>query len=768
MKICEIRNISILRGTFLGDAPWTTHFAFFLSLFVIIPITLLIAYLTVALIFKKTKRAATGLPKMQEIHEAIHQGAKTYLFRQSRYLAATLAVLFIPVAITGLDLHEIPLTGFFLTGVIFIIGSASSFLAGYVGMHAATLANVRVVMAIRDKSPNEGFKLGYYAGTITGILNISNFILGIWVLFLLTDMNIYLLVSYDFGASVTALFSQVGGGIFTKSADVGADLLGKIEVGIPEDDPRNPAVIADNVGDNVGDCAGRGADFFESASSEVVGGMILGMSVFILTGEPVFILLDMLYIALGIYPTLLCMRFLDIPIEENPSRVVWINFLIAMVVNIGINLVINVLLLGPLGIFIFFAGFLGLISSTLTIFVTLYYTDERRPPTKRIMSESRTGAATNVLAGLSTGFKATLFPVMIYGITLLLAGLCGYIYGESFFELQLANNPINLFGSPISRSYYTFIFTVWGMNAASASASMMIGVILSFDTFGPIMDNAAGLTEMASSETTPELRAKLDLLDATGNSTKAIAKGFALLCAAFASIVLFQNYMLNTQHLAETISGPISSEQLQNIFAYLHLSNPAQIIGIIIGVAIPVVFSSFCISAVGEGASLVADESRRQFLEVEGVATGKIKPDYNRLVDICTKQSIRKMFLPVAFILAVPLLSGILLGPFFVASILVGTLAGCLIIGIAFSISGGAMDNAKKGIESGKFGGKGTNAHKAAVVGDTVGDPLKDTAGPSLNIVLTTINTMALTFVPLFIMTGWLWPVLQAFIFTNV
>ncbi|MHA1732961.1 MAG: sodium-translocating pyrophosphatase [Promethearchaeota archaeon] len=774
MELKNIDDVEKLREAIWGGGgSWAGNPYFFFSLFVLIPATLVVGYAAVVVIARKLTRANRGLPRMQEVHEAIAAGARAYLAREARYLYVTLAVLGVPVSLTGWSLHSVPALGVLFSGVIFLVGASSSFLAGYTGMRAATLANVRVVMAVRDGTPNDGFKMGYHAGAITGILNIVNFILGIWIIFLLTNANIYLMISYDFGASVTALFAQVGGGIFTKSADVGADLLGKLDLGIPEDDPRNPAVIADNVGDNVGDCAGRGADFFESASSEVVGGFILGIAVFIVTGNPIFILVDMTLIATGVFSTLACMKFLDVPLGDNPSRVVWVNFLAAMGINVVLNFTITVAFLGPAGLWLFLASLFGLLSSIFTVFVTIHFTDIGHKPTKRIMDESRTGPATSVLSGLSVGFRSTFFPVLIFSATFIVAGLCGYAYAELARSALISAGSsvgettitLDVFGNPVSPVYFDFIFVVWGINTASASASMMIGVILSFDTFGPIVDNAAGISEMAGDETTQELRDNLDLLDATGNTTKAIAKGYALLCAGFASVVLFQNYLFNLQTIGPTIGGNFPPGTFDNVFTSVQISNPILMLGVVLGISIPFIFSSYCLSAVSEGATVVVKEARHQYYLAEAQDSEDARPDYKACVDIATTHAIKRMILPVALIVGIPLLTGLFFGPFFIAALLVGNLAGCLVLGISFSISGGAMDNAKKGIESGIHGGKGSVAHKASVIGDTVGDPLKDTAGPSMNIVLTTINTLALTFLPLFVLTAWLSPFLQMFSF---
>lgn len=760
--LMQLEDVVQLQDLLRQPNAWSENLAFFLSFYVIIPISMAVAFGSVVLIFRKINKATTGLPKMEEIHKAIKDGAKTYLKHQMRYLFIALAILFVPVGLTGINLFPVPIVGFFLLGAIFIVGSMSSMAAGYIGMDAATRANVRVVMAVKD-DPNEGFKLAYYAGMITGLLNIVNFIIGIWLILVVSEMNVYILISYNFGASVSALFAQVGGGIFTKSADIGADLVGKIEAGIPEDDARNPAVIADNVGDNVGDCAGRGADLFESASSDAVGGLLLGTTIFLMTGQPIFVIRNILVLILGIYSTIICVRFLTVPIKDNPTKVVWIVFLVATVVNMGVLLVLNLLSHGPAGIYLFLAALFGLLSAILSVFFALYYTDIKYRPTHFIMENSTTGPATNVLAGLAGGFESTFLPALVFGISIVFASLCGYLYAvEVYPATAAAMNGTDLLGNPLNETQFCFILAVWGMNTASVSGDTMISVILSFDTFGPIMDNAAGITEMVGDEAPPELREKLDLLDATGNTTKAIAKGFALICGGFSSIVLTQNFLLTTRNLSRTIPSHISSTDMENIMGFLDLSNPLIVFGVLLGVSVPFLFSALCIRAVSKGAMSMVKEVRRQFKEIPGILTGENKPDYNRSIEICTATAIRMMGLPVLVIIAIPLGSGILLGPFFVAGVLIGNLIGCILVGIMMTLGGAAFDNAKKGIESGLFGGKNTPTHHAAIVGDTVGDPLKDTAGPSMNIVITTVNTMALNFVPIFIMTGWLWPLLQA------
>ncbi|GAB4310405.1 MAG: sodium-translocating pyrophosphatase [Promethearchaeota archaeon] len=754
----DVEKLREVLSTGLANNP-----SFFVGLYVVVPVSLVVSYLAVVLVFKKINAANAGLPKMREIHYAIKQGAKTYLARQGRYLLTMLVVLFFPVGFTGWSLFsEAPWAGFILTGGVFMLGSLSSYAAGYIGMDAATRANVRVVMAV-EREPSEGFALGYYAGMITGLLNISNFILGIWVIFLVSEYNLYVMIGYGFGASVSSLFAQVGGGIFTKSADVGADLVGKIEVGIPEDDPRNPAVIADNVGDNVGDCAGRGADLFESASSDAVGGLILGTTIFIMVGDPFFIIRDMLFLVTGMYSTLICTLFLGASFKDSPTRPVWIVFSAATAINAAVTLSFS-FVHGLAGLYLFLASALGLMSAILSVFIALYYTDIKYRPTLDIAESSTTGPATNVLSGLATGFEATFLPILVFGLTAVLSSYCGFKYAELTYPVVEARfGGLDLLGNPLNRSFYYFVMAIWGLNTASVSGDTMISVILSFDTFGPIMDNAAGITEMAGDEASPELRRMLDKLDATGNTTKAVAKGFALICGGFSSIVLFQNFLINTRNLAGVVSGPIPVENLRNAVNFLDVSNPTIVFGVLLGVALPFLFSALCLRAVSKGSNTVVKEVRRQFKEIPGLREGTGKPDYDRCIDICTRQAIHSMIGPVLLVISLPLGTGILFGPFFVAALLVGNLIGCLLLGVFMTLGGAAFDNAKKGVEGGLFGGKGTEVHHATVVGDTVGDPLKDTAGPSMNIVITTVNTLSLTFVPVFIMTGWLWNVLAGF-----
>ena len=624
-------------------------------------------------------------------------------------------------------------------------------------MIAATKTNILVVEASID-DPNEGFKLAYYGGMITGILNISMFVLGIWLLLILTNNNIYLMISYDFGASVAVLLAQVGGGIFTKSADMGADLVGKYEMNIKEDDPSNPAVIADLVGDNVGDCAGRGADLFESASSDAIGGMILGLTLFLFIGDPIFIISDLTLISLGMFSLFFTRLFLKIDFN-NPSRSIWRVFVASTVFNVFILLIVNLLLFGPLGILLFFSSVIGLISVFIAIIFTIYYTSIEYKHTKKVAEASQDGPSINIISGLSAGYSSIFFPLIIFGIAVLGSYLFGYYYGYIYYTEMMDSRATDIFGNKINIMIFLIAFGIWGVNMASVSSDIIISTILSFDTFGPIVDNSAGIVEIGGDEAPEGLRENLDKLDAVGNTTKAVAKGVALICGGLSSIVMFFAFLLSTHTLASTSQLPsiIPDNKLSNIFYNISLYNPLILMGILIGFVLPIIFSAKILKAVQKGSMLMVREVRRHFKEIPGLRERKAEPDYDSCINISAKNALRNMLQPVLIIISITIFVGILFGPMVVAGLLIGNLIECLIFGLFMSIGGASFDNAKKGIEAGLFGVKGSFAHKAAIIGDTVGDPLKDTAGPSMNILITTVNTMAITFLPIFIMTGFLY-----------
>ncbi|MHA1793475.1 MAG: sodium-translocating pyrophosphatase [Promethearchaeota archaeon] len=733
---------------------------FYLSFFLLIPAGVISGFIAVYLIFRSLDYKVSKFKEMRKVHEYIRKGAKTYLKRQGKSLIILVSLLFIPVGLTGASFLENGILATIITGSVFALGSLSSLFAGYISMDAATRANILVVEAASVKTI-KGFKKGFYAGMISGILNMTIFVMGIWLIFIVTHGNVNLIVGYSFGASTASLLAQVGGGIFTKSADMGADLVGKFEFGIDEDDPRNPAIIADAVGDNVGDCAGRGADLFESASSDAVGGMVLGLTIFLLTGNPIFIISNITLLSTGIYASFIASRFLKTDLEKNPSKVVWVVFSVATIFNFGLLFFINLFLHGPFGYLLFISSLGGLFASLLSIIITLYYTDVKFRPTRSIAEASQSGPAINAITGLSVGFESILFPAVVFGGAIIIAYIFGNLYGEQMFLELEGINPLT--GGNLDKDLFVFIFSIWGINMASVSSDMLISTILSFDTFGPIMDNAAGITQMVKDEGPSNMRAILDKLDATGNTTKAIAKGFALVCGGFSSIVLFQTFVLDAGTLAETIPTSFSGLTTVEMIKMLDVTHPIIILGLMLGVILPFVFSSMVIKAVSKGATYMVKEVRRQFNEIIGLKDGKAAPDYNRCIDISAKAALKNMLAPVLLIIISPVVFGILFGPFALGALLIGNLIGCLIVGLFMTMSGGAFDNAKKSIEAGFLGGKGTPIHKASIIGDTIGDPLKDSAGPSMNIEITTVNTLALTFLPLVMMTGWLWPLFPFF-----
>ncbi|MHA1802977.1 MAG: sodium-translocating pyrophosphatase [Promethearchaeota archaeon] len=751
--IFELPVIDELRDSLFKDL--TSHPLFFVCLCIIIPLTLVFSFICLLLIFKKIKHVEKNNGKMREISNYIQRGARVYLSQQGKVLFVILAILFIPVGLTGIQFLEVPFLGFMFTGIIFLIGALSSLLAGYIGMTTATRTNILVVEASM-KDPNEGFKLAYYGGMITGILNISLFILGIWIILLLFNGNIYLIVGFSFGASVSSLLAQVGGGIFTKSADMGADLVGKYEMSIKEDDPSNPAIIADLVGDNVGDCAGRGADLFESASSDVIGGMVLGLILFIITGEPIFIIVNFTLIALGMFSLFFTTLFLKVNFNK-PSKSIWKVFISSTSLNALILFFLNIVLFGSIGIYLFLASFTGLITVFISILFTIYYTDIHYKHTRKVADASNEGPSINILAGISAGLYSTFWPILIFGVAVVISFQCGYYFGILYHESVMNNHLINIFGENVDYSFYLICFGIWGVSMASSSSDTIISTVLSFDTFGPIMDNAQGLSEMGGEEASEELKYNLNQLDAVGNTTKAISKGFALVCGGFSSIVLFLTFLINVHALAPELNTLIPKETFINIFVNLEIFKPLIIFGLLIGFTGPFLISAMILRAVEEGAKEMVQEVRRQYREIPGLKEGLSKPDYEKCINISAKSALKKLTQPIFTVLLITLSIGILFGPLVVAGYLIGNLAGCLIVGLFFSIGGASFDNAKKGIEAGLYGGKGSFAHKSAIVGDTLGDPLKDSAGPSMNIIITTINTMALTFLPLFMMTGFLW-----------
>lgn len=668
-----------------------------------------LAGIAIAFLFAyEVLRKDAGDKKMQEIANAIKEGAGAFLKRQYTTIAilsiALAVIIFLIYASSGKTSYG------WHTSIAFILGALCSSISGYVGMYISVRANSRAASAA-GRSMNEALVTALKGGAVSGILVVALSLLGVAGIFLLyggssNPLEVPLLiVGFGFGASFVALFAQLGGGIYTKAADVGADLVGKIEAGIPEDDPRNPAVIADLVGDNVGDCAGRGADLFESTAAENIGAMILGIALYNVFGI-YGIIFPLVARAFGLIASIIGIMCVRINETEDPIKGLNRGYFVASILATAGFWLSTKLLLTEYHTLFFLAGFIGILTSYAFVSITQYYTEYRYRPVKTIARASETGPATNIITGFSVALECTGIPVVVISIALLLAYFLGHATGL-----------------PDGGLYGTAVATM-GMLSTCA-------YILAMDTFGPITDNAGGIVEMSGAS--ENIRKRTDRLDAIGNTTKALTKGYAVGSAALAAFLLFSAYLTDV-HLKS-----------------VDIAKPVVFIGAMIGAVLVFVFSAFAIRAVGNAAYYIINNVRKQFKEKPGILEGKEKPDYAQAVDICTRGALKEMILPGLTVVIVPLLVGILLGPEAVgATLMIGTVAG-IILALVLNNGGGAWDNAKKFIEAGAHGGKGSFAHKAAVVGDTVGDPFKDTAGPSLHVVVKLLSTLTLVFAPLFL-----------------
>jgi K(+)-stimulated pyrophosphate-energized sodium pump len=688
----------------------------------------------------------TGTEGMRKISDAIKEGAQAFLRRQNKTIISLslvlAAVIFVLYAWVRRPNPADPVPPFELaiwTTVSFIFGAACSLIAGYVGMWISIRSNIRAASASRS-SLNSALRVALRGGAVSGLFVVAMSLLGVGGLFALLTLiksntpDIaqrvpFMIVGYGFGASFVALFAQLGGGIYTKAADVGADLVGKVEAGIPEDDPRNPAVIADLVGDNVGDCAGRGADLFESTAAENIGAMILGVALF-----PFFgingILFPLVARGFGLVASMVGIFVVKTREDADPmaalNRGYYISSFLAM---IGFAFSTWWLLDTPqhpnAWLYFTMCGLIGILTAQAFVYITQYYTEYKYRPVKWIAEASKTGPATNIISGLSVAFECTAIPTLVIS-----AAIVGSYYLGSMTGIEHAG----LFGTAVA---------TMGMLSTAA-------YILAMDTFGPITDNAGGIVEM--SQQPEEIRKKTDRLDAVGNTTKALTKGYAVGSAALAAFLLFSAYLDEVRHYApdSAMFDKITGAGIVN------LAKPEVFVGALLGAMLVMLFTALAIRAVGRAAYYVINDVRAQFKEKPGILKGTDKPDYGRSVDIVTRGALKEMVLPGLLVVGMPIAVGVIfkmfgMGAEVVASFLmVGTIAGVL-MALILNNGGGAWDNAKKYIETGMYGGKGSDAHKAGVVGDTVGDPFKDTAGPSLHVLIKLLSTITLVLAPLFL-----------------
>ena len=660
------------------------------SLIFLAPVLAVVALLFAVYKIAFVSKQDAGTDRMKEIAASINEGAKAFLFAEYKILAIFIVVLFLAI---GLFLRE----NSWITAVCFLCGALFSILAGYVGMNVATKANVRTANAARTSGMNKALSVAFSGGSVMGMCVVGLGLLGASVLYMIIG-KLGVLFGFSLGASSIALFARVGGGIYTKAADVGADLVGKVEAGIPEDDPRNPAVIADNVGDNVGDVAGMGADLFESYVGAIISAMTLGAVAFSGSKGVVF---PLVIAACGILASVIATFFVRGSEGANPHKALKMGSYISALLVVIASVILSKVMLGGFGAAIAIVS--GLVVGLVIGIVTEVYTSGDYKFVKKIAQQSETGSATTIISGTAVGMMSTWIPIVLIGLGIFLAHRFAGIYGIALAAVGMLSTT---------------------------------GITVAVDAYGPIADNAGGIAEMSGLD--HSVREITDKLDAVGNTTAAMGKGFAIGSAALTALALFVSFTQATGLTADSVA----------------LTNPNVVIGLLIGGMLPFVFSAMTMDSVSKAAYSMIEEVRRQFREIPGVMEGTTKPDYKTCVAISTTSALKEMLVPGIMAVVVPLLVGIVLGSTALAGLLAGSLVSGVMLAMFMSNAGGAWDNAKKYIEEGNHGGKGSEAHKAAVVGDTVGDPFKDTSGPSINILIKLMTVVSTVFAAIFSMNG--------------
>ena len=649
-------------------------------------VALLFAFYKIAFVSKQD----AGTERMKEIAAAINDGAKAFLFAEYKILAIFVVVLFIAI---GLGL------GSWITALCFLFGALFSILAGYIGMNVATKANVRTANAARTSGMNKALSIAFSGGSVMGMCVVGLGLLGASVLFLIFE-DTSVLFGFSLGASSIALFARVGGGIYTKAADVGADLVGKVEAGIPEDDPRNPAVIADNVGDNVGDVAGMGADLFESYVGAIISAMTLGAVVIAQFGD-LSVIFPLVIAACGILASVIATFFVRGKEGSNPHKALKMGSYVSALLVVIASIILSKVMLGSYGPAIAIVA--GLVVGLVIGIVTEVYTSGDYKFVKKIAQQSETGSATTIISGTAVGMMSTWVPVILICVGIFLAYQFAGLYGIALAAVGMLSTT---------------------------------GITVAVDAYGPIADNAGGIAEMSGLD--HSVREITDKLDAVGNTTAAMGKGFAIGSAALTALALFVSFTQATGLTADQVA----------------LTSPTVVIGLLIGGMLPFVFSAMTMDSVSKAAYSMIEEVRRQFHEIPGIMEGKAKPDYKTCVAISTTAALKEMLVPGIMAVVAPLAVGLILGSTALAGLLAGSLVSGVMMAMFMSNAGGAWDNAKKYIEEGHHGGKGSDAHKAAVVGDTVGDPFKDTSGPSINILIKLMTVVSTVFAAIFTANG--------------